>query len=335
MIGPPTSRCEIRPVKRPRTVRTIWVEASTRGAAALHQRPRRARAARERKFNATATPIRPTSRLLPSTPLIGLRLGLDLTRAPTAAAASSTGAAVPALGLQHLEQVVPLGDRPPVDRRRSCRPRCIPARAAGRLGMTCPTTAGRNGWMAWEALRRSSSASGWIGSVTVRAVRELEAHLVCRARWRCPAAISSHEATGLPSTPRSGSRCGIVSKRFAAGRHQLVHRPGRPWSRIDLAAVLGREEREDEPREQRVHRDAGQDHDHPLPDRLRLEHPVRRHRRLDLRRPRARCGRRPPPGSPSSRSRRAAARRSSTRSRRGLKVSHGIGEPRPSEKRWT
>ncbi len=39
---------------------------------------------------------------------------------------------------------------------------------------------------------------------------------------------------------------------------------------------LDGEEGEDEPGEERVHRDPGQDHDHPLPDRLGLEEPVER-----------------------------------------------------------
>ena len=93
-------------------------------------------------------------------------------------------------------------------------------------------------------------------------------------------------------------------------------------------AVLARQPGEHQPGEQGVHRHAGQDDDHPLPDRLRLEHATPAARRTSgvaaLERAAGGLLLR---GWPSSRSRRAAASRSRTRSRRRRNESPGIGVP--------
>ena len=170
-IGPPTSRFEIRPLNKPRTVRTICVEAST---VDFRPPPIASRHGQRLDWKSvpTATPIRATG----ATSRRGRRWchrrgerdressgpagHLERERRPGAAAgAPRADRTTVRPGAIHRQDGVALLEAG-VRRR--------PART------TCPITAARNGWRAWEALSRPSSASGWIGTVDVPAVIQLD-----------------------------------------------------------------------------------------------------------------------------------------------------------------
>ena len=97
-----------------------------------------------------------------------------------------------------------------------------------------------------------------------------------------PSLTSFHDFTGRPL---------MATIREPTGMSRRASPPGGTISSITRPTVvvgsiwrpfLAARKVNDEPGEQRVHGDAGQDHDHPLPDRLGLEHAIRGHRRIDV-----------------------------------------------------
>src|SRR5690606_39363716 len=85
----------------------------------------------------------------------------------------------------------------------------------------------------------------------------------------------------IPRTHRRASHGdNAAARRHSAERPRLLGQGGgfdpiHGERRIVLATVLDRQTDEDRQGKDKIQRDAGQDDDHPLPDRLGLEDPVR------------------------------------------------------------
>ena len=159
-------------------------------------------------------------------------------------------------------------------------PFCIPAFSAARPGMIRPATAGVNGPSDTASCIRRSTASAGTSAVTVRPSASVSATALPDVVLQLRRTRPFHESTGCPFTAVILSPTLQRAERLRTGRHPAESTTPDDCDRIDGLAVLERQAAEDEPREQRVHGDAGQDDDHPLPHRLRLEHAIGRHLRL-------------------------------------------------------